>query len=533
MAAFRKSLLFIIVLLSAIACGILLPRLADSESESSDQPTPSSLTFMFFGDKPTDMEKVLKEFENRTRHTLNLSIHTEWDSPEEYKQKVRLRLAAGEEIDAVFDASWMNIENNVAQGYYQVLDHYFNNDDYPGLKKAFTAEYLDANKIDGHIYAVPITQFFHDIEVVFIRKDLREKFDMQPLQSYGDLEQYLQQVVKSEKSMIPFALKGDRGFFRLFANEDVQSRFRAAPSAIPGTGVNFEVILSEDGKKVLGAVTLGDPDDMYASFPQPYNNPSYFYNVFDRFVEWNRYIQKDVLNERNALLLFEAGKTAAVEGTITNWSEIAQKLKTAVKGAEMEGFVYKACQRSMEKGCIGTDYRAWNNLAIPVTSGHADETMKFLDWIFQSQENHDLFELGIEGEHWMKGEGMTYTNTSDSPNYSFPPFELTWNPSMSRINVDNDPEAMKLLQYSADPESYYRLPITGFTFNPAPVKNEIAKIQPLATQMSQVFNSGLDPNWRETASQTNGKLKVLGLDKIREELIRQVQYYLDSQKMMK
>lgn len=529
MAAFRKSLLLVIVLLSAIACGILLPGLENSKSEGGDQPAPTSLTFMFFGDKPTDMEKIVQEFESRTRHTLNLSIHTEWDSPEEYKQKVRLRLAAGEEIDGVFDASWMNIENNIAQGYYQVLDHYFNNDDYPGLKKAFPAEYLDANRIGGHIYAVPFTQFFHDIEVVFIRKDLREKYNMEPLQSYDDLKRYLEQVKKSEKSMIPFALKGDRGFFRLFANEDVQSHLRSAPSAIAGTGVNFNVILSEDGRKVLGAVTLGDPDDSYASFPQPYNNPMYFYSVFDRYVEWNPYIQKDVLNERNALLMFEAGKTAAAEGTITNWSEIAQKLQTSVKGAEMEGFVYTTCQRKMEKGCIGTDYRAWNSLAIPVTSGHADETMRFLDWIFQSQDNHDLFELGIEGEHWTKGEDMTYTNTSKSPNYSFPPFELTWNPSMSRINVNNDPEAMKLLQYSADPDSYYRLPLSGFIFDPSPVKNEIAKIQPLATQMTQVFNSGLDPNWRETASQTNGKLKALGLDTIRKELIRQVQVYLDSE----
>ena len=58
----------------------------------------------------------------------------------------------------------------------------------------------------------------------------------------------------------------------------------------------------------------------------------------------------------------------------------------------------------MEKGCIGTDYRAWNNLVIPVTSKHADETMKFLDWLFQSQDNHDLFELGIKGDTGRKQE---------------------------------------------------------------------------------------------------------------------------------
>lgn len=523
----RTAVLLTFVMIFLSACSLYQSQPEDMRNDSYS-PEPQELKLMFFGDKPTDMDIVLQEFERRTKDTLGLRLNMDWDAPEEYRQKLKLRLAAGEEIDAVFDASWMSLEQNVAQGYYQKLDKYFNNDDYPGLKQAFPPAYLKTNSFNGHIYAIPITQLFADIDIVYIRKDLRERLGLKPIESYEDLEAYLQAISSSYPDMIPLALKGDRGFFKLFANEDKQTNVRIAPQLISGVGVGFQVVLSKDGKHVLGAVTEGDPISAYKAFPAPYNDPDYFYGSFDRMVEWNKYIQKDVLNERNPMLLFAAGKSAAIESMLSGWAEIRQKLTTSIPGAEIEGFVYNTCQRKMEKDCIGTDYQAWNNLAIPVTSKRVDETMKFLDWLFQSQENHDLFELGIEGEHWKNSGIGTYKLMPAAMNYLFPGYELTWNPTLSRINSFNVPEAIELLHYSADAETYYQLPLTGFHFNPYPVKAEIAKVQPVLKQMVLVFQNGLDPDWRSSAARTNLKVKSLGLDKIRSELIKQIQAYLDA-----
>ena len=149
---------------------------------------------MFFGDKPTDLDMILQEFERRTKDSLHLKLNIEWTAMEEMKQKLKLKLAAGEEVDAVFDASWLSLEQNVAQGYYYKLDKYFNNDEYPGLKKAFPPKYLAANTINGHLYTVPLTQFFYDIDIVYIRKDLRERLGLKPIKSYEDLEAYFQAV---------------------------------------------------------------------------------------------------------------------------------------------------------------------------------------------------------------------------------------------------------------------------------------------------------------------------------------------------
>lgn len=519
------------LVVTALLSGLL--SACSSSSGSTDSASPSStdpvtLKVMLFGDKPVDMDKVLAEFSNRSKDTLNTTLDIEFNPAADHKQKTKLKLAAGEAVDLMFDAPWMNLNQNISQGFYQELDHYFNNDEYPGLKKAFSQEFLDANKVNGHIYAIPITNMFYDSEVIYIRKDLREKYGLAPIQSYDDLKTYLDKVKENEPEMIPFALMGDRGFFKMFGNEDPQTQVRTEPYAISGTGTTFNLILSEDQKTVLGATTLGDPEEEYAKYPAPFNNSDYFYGNNDTKVEWNQYVQKDVLNEKDPGALFTSGKSAANEGTINGYASMRDRLKTAVPEAELEFFVYNSKIRNLEKGAIGTEYKAWNDLVIPATSKNADRTMKFLDWLFANQENHDLFELGIEGTHWSKSGEKEYRSTDNTQNYAFPGYELTWNPTLSRISADNSEDAMKLITYQTQNDTYYKLPLSGFVFNTEPVKTEIAKLQPKAATLDPIIKNGLDANWRESAAGMNKELRNLGLEKVREELVKQAQAFLDQ-----
>ena len=54
--------------------------------------------------------------------------------------------------------------------------------------------------------------------------------------------------------------------------------------------------------------------------------------------------------------------------------------------------------------------------------------MKFLDWLFSSKDNHDLFELGIEGVHWIK-DGDNGFKPTDKSTMLLQGYELTWNPT--------------------------------------------------------------------------------------------------------
>src|SRR5690606_33753293 len=127
---------------------------------------------------------------------------------------------------------------------------------------------------------------------------------------------------------------------------------------------------------------------------------------------------------------FMSGKAASYYGTISSYAADKKLLQETIADTDLEFFVLKERIRNMEPKAIPTSYKANNSVAIPASSKNIDRTMKFFDWLFQSRENHDLFELGIEGTHWEAVGEDQYKLLEASNNYMFPGYEFTWNPTM-------------------------------------------------------------------------------------------------------
>ncbi|MBB6734691.1 extracellular solute-binding protein [Cohnella zeiphila] len=506
--------------------------LIGTPTKAADPTEPVVLKLMLFGDRPHDMDKIIQRFEQETKNTLNTSLEFEFSPYLEYEKKMLLRMSTGESVDLMFDAPWTkNLFNNLSMGYYQQLDEYFNNDHYPGLKKAFPKEIMDANRINGHIYTIPLFDSYYDPPVIAIRKDIRESLGMAPLKTMEDLTAYYDRVLERYPEDIPAAI-GSRGIFMLgLPEEKGHHDIRLAPimsDSFTG-GIPFNVALSKDGKKVIGAATIGDPDSEFADFPVPFNSHDAIYGHFESRVQFRKYNNPNPLSseEENAMdIKREASKA---DTTISGIARLRQDLQRVDPEADYEPFLLGSqSQREMLPASIGTTFRANNSLVIPVTSKNTNRTMKFLDWLFSSQDHHDLFELGIEGEHWVKDGAGGYKLTAESYNYRFPGYELTNNPILSRILADNDPMTLAYTKWARDKSSYYQLPLSGFVFNPAPVATEIAKVKPVMLQASDLLMTGMIDNWKEYAQEQNLKWRALGLDTIRQEVIKQVQAYLNA-----
>lgn len=503
-----------------------------SQSLTEEVPDPVTLKVMLFGNEPVDMDKILQKFEQLTRDSLNTTLHFEIKPYQEYEQKMMLRMSTGEPIDLMFDAPWTkNLFNNVSMGYYQPLDKYFNNDDYPGLKKAFPQEMVEANKINGHIYTIPLLDSYYDPPAIAIRKDIRESLGMEPLETMEDLTQYYDKVLEQYPDYIPAAI-GSRGIFKLgLPDEKGHNDIRLAPimSYSFTGGIPFNVALSKDGKKVIGVATIGDPESEFADFPAPFNSHDSIYGHFGTRVQFRKYNNANPLSKETGDALDITRQASGADATIFGIASFRKDLKRVDPQADYEPFLIGSqAQREMQPASIGTTFRANNSLVIPVTSQNTERTMKFLDWLFGSQENHDLFELGIEGEHWIKDGDNGYKLTAQSANYRFPVYELTLNPTLSRIMTDNDPKTLAYMKWARDKDSYYQLPLSGFVFNSKPVATEIAKVKTAMLQASELLMTGLVDDWKGYAQEHNKKWRAFGLDTIREEVIKQVQAYLDA-----
>lgn len=500
---------------------------ATDGSAAAAPPEAVTLKGMLFGDAPKDLPLVLEEFEKRTKDTLNTKIEIQWNSPADHKQKVKLMMTAGEEVDFVFDADFQNLRELIPQGAYAQLDKYFNNDEYPGLKKAFSPEFIEMNKrYDNHLYTIPFTQYFYDIPVVYIRKDLREKLGFsEPISSYDELQQFYEKVLQSEKGITPLAVRGIGGFQEMLAPER-EELDTVRPLNL--AGIVYFVHLSDDLKKVQNVVAFGDPASEWAKLPAPFTTMKSTFVQYDKWAEWSKYLEKDVLSQKDHKAYFMSGKAASYYGTISSYAADRKVLQETISGADLEFFVLKEKIRSMEPNAISTNYKSNNSIAIPVSSKHIDRTMKFFDWMFQSRENHDLFEYGIPGKHWEPVGENQLKLLDESENYIFPGYEFTWNPNMIRMPEDLDDTAKKYFEYSAKEDTYYAAVLAKFAFDTANVKGEFANVQSKADPFIQMLKAGQVKDWEADAVKLNNDLKALGLDKIRAEIAAQVQAYLDA-----
>lgn len=181
--------------------------------------------------------------------------------------------------------------------------------------------------------------------------------------------------------------------------------------------------------------------------------------------------------------------------------------------------------------------RAWNYLCLPEASAHKESSILFLDWLFASQDHHDLFELGIPGKHWNPVGKDKYTlpeNTDISQNYTFPGYLMTWNPNYIRLSASVPDELIEYYLYQADEKSYYESPFANFVFNQAPVQAELAnpkfsriRAEDLAYELAMVDHPASSYAELRKSREVDEALQQ-DIRKIKAELRKQLQDYLES-----
>ena len=483
-----------------------------------------------------NMDKVLEKF--YADSGLDIKLNIVWNTGADHREKMPLLIGNEEACDLVFDAYWMNLATMIKQEMYADISSYFNNDEYPGLKAAFSESFLaQVTNEKGEIFAIPFTQAANDMQAIFYRKDLADKYGI-TVDSEENLEAYFKAVKENETDFVaPFGIGGSRAMYYLDLDRFEKNHSNVFEISGTGTavGMEFEVAISEDGKTVLGAGTIGAPDEYYSVFPAPFNTNTRSARAINDLPKWAQYTQANSITEEDAANnLFYTGLAAAMEGNISNY-ETAKREIEKIEGAELGMFIYDEHLRNMEPGYYVTSGQtAWNFLCVPYYSKNIDAAMKFIDWIFQSPENHDLFELGILGEDFTLNEAGEYTKLTPDNLYTFPGYEMTWNPNFVRTNAELDEDVKALLNYQNDPTSYTPSVMDGFAFdNQATPEliNAYAAVSAVQSEYIRPFMHGtygadtaakLEEYWQ--------KAEAAGIEVIRQAVIDQVQAFLDAKK---
>ncbi len=511
-----------------------------SPSESAKPAAPEAVTLEFLAPAPVtsvnDFNAVLDEFYKQTADTLNVKINYTFTTFDDIGQKVTLKLAAGEAMDAAFSAQWTNpsIMQMISNSQLVNLDPYFNSDAYPGLKKAFTPEYLKNNSFADpsgqyHVYGIPFSHSFDGGAVVYYRKDLAEKYGFTTIDSFEALTKYYDAILANEKGMIPFSYLGSVDLLSTTLQgmtDPVSKKHNTI------TINNVGLAIKEDGTVYAANNVVPSLDPAYNALEPAELRSLDPLRAFKLAREWYKkgYVEKDILSQKDHEGLFMAGKAASYYRGLDTFNAIETRLKASVPGATLGYWIMNPGLRTDTPKTMGSGFKAWNFACIPVTSKNTDRTMAFFNWLYSDMKNHDLFELGLEGKHWT-AVGDTKFKIPDgvdpAGNYNFPGYILTWNPTMLRYDSTIPDEVVGIMNKLGDTNWYYRNIDAGFSFVSDNVKTEQAKMNDLTSLIRTVGNGVLEDTAGELAK-IQKKFDQAGYAKMKDEMASQFGEFLKN-----
>ena len=528
---FKKILTLTLAVILVLGC---FAGCGKSGTEGGEKK-PYEIVFVHPGDPANDMDVVLEEFYKQTQDTLNVKlsfIYAGWD---DIGQKVSLKISGGEKMDSAFLAQWTSpsIQEAALDGQLLNLDKYFNNDQYPGLKAAFSEEYLSTNKFLGddgeyHVYGIPFSNSFGNASYVFYRKDLADKYGV-TINTVADLETFYDAILADGSGMTPLAFLGsqDQLMSAFYSETKTVHNYITAGNTNSGL-LAGGVIIKDDGTAYVSRTFVAADDPEFNKYmpddDRSKTEPHWEYGVARRFYE-KGYVSEDILNTTDARADFMAGKAASFFGATDIYSSVASEFAENIPGGEL-GMI--RVTNLDEPHQINATFQAWNFACIPVTCKDPDRVMEFYDWVYASQANNDLFELGIEGVHWNAVGDNGYEaipNAATGNTYNFPGYLLTWNPTMTRQSASTPEAVLADIEKCTDQTYFYKEITAGFSFDSSAVKTEVALISDVVS-MKTALGNGMVADIDGTIESLNQQLLAAGWEAYAAEYERQFNEYL-------
>jgi putative aldouronate transport system substrate-binding protein len=479
-------------------------KTGDSQTASSKEQQPVTLKIMIPGNRPKDFDAVIAEAEKRMAGTLNVKLNVVFVPFSDIAQKTQVALASGEDLDLVFDAPWVHLSQMVAANYYEPLDDLLKQYG-PDILKMRSEQMWNANKYGGKIMAIPLSNSYYQGRVYYVRKDIREKLGVAPIKTYDDLIKFAS-VVKDKMPDITPIISNKAGMdwanFRKVFDYD---------SHIDDTQVGTNGVLflkNNDGK-------------VYNMFDQM--DPTVWSWITDaRKLYQDKLMYQDVLSVKDYKEVYKAGKAAILNANdfgVNADDEAA--LEKNVPGAKIEAITFF----KQEKGANISTFQAWNFLALTHVSKNKERAIQFLNWT-QQKDNYDLLAYGIKGKNWEPVGDDQYKKLDDG--YAWFPYAWIWNPTLDRFDQGLGADTIALNKFTANGDNFTPSKLAGFTFDSAPVANEIAQLNTIRDKyMDPIYNGVVDPDsyWNKYKSEAAPAVK-----KIQTEMQKQIDAFLASKK---
>jgi len=503
-----KTMTLILIALALVltACGSGSQPAPETSSESQTTTAegnnalePYEIVMAFPArSEPKDLQLVQEEISKITKEKINATVKLLAINYGAWQQQTMLMLSGNEKLDIMIGGG-ATYSQDVAKGNFLAIDDLlakYGQDAVNALAEQ-DPKFIEAARIQGALYGVPMIKDLADEYGFTIRKDLVEKYniDLSSVKSFDDLDPILQTLKDNEPDIWPMTRYGGSVIDTI------------SPAYMDPLGDGFGVLPNHDnGLKVVNWFETPEYEQLL--------------KMVRRWYEAG-YLHKDIATTTEyAASMVRAGKAASF---IQHMKPGIAEQETRSTGKEMVSVALKPAVSTTGK----IQRYVWT---IPNTARNPERSMMFINLLYTDKDIMNLLAWGVEGKHYVIAEGnvidfpqgVDATNTGYGINQGY----MFGNQFLTYVWKGTDPTIYE--QLAKFNQGAIKSKALGFTFNADNVKTEVAAVTNVQKQYKVALETGtVDPATQLPEFIT--QLKAAGIDKIIAEKQRQLDEWAKQQ----
>jgi len=494
---------FLSLLLTALLIIGLMPAMSSAETQDL-----SVVKYVIPGSAPAAYDTVIAKVNEKLAADAGIQLELQYIPWDVWDQKINLMLSTGEPFD-LFHV----MQDRVSYATYYSRGGLMDISAYiKEYGQAITAtipeNVMEAAYIGEGCYIVPANWIELGVEGTFMaNKYLLDKYGKTvpatPAEMLDTLEAILAEYDGAETPYLPF--RGGTYDPTSLHSTVLHSTYDSYPFTVKESiakvdqdGTVSSWFESEEFRK--------DCEFMHEAYTRGLIDPDVLSITQEQITDVNQ----------RGIFIFSFGCSDAYAITKAEYPEI-----------DSDGMI--ACRFNEEKGSV----RPWafkNGNAVSSTSTNPEGAVKFLNWLYSSQENYDLFFYGIEGVNFSipsEGKKVDLITDSTDPNYWRFSEWMAGNMSLERTATECFTSLIEA-QYTTSDNAQNSV-AGGFFFDATDVQAEYANVlTELAAVISPIALGVQD--YETSFPAALERLKAAGLDKVMETYQAQFTAYQESLK---
>lgn len=477
---------------------------ADSDSGSSDSEQETAaeldtseeveLVMYVISDRPAGQDVVDENLNKLLKEKLNCTLKINWLGWAEYVQKYPLIFTSGEEFDMAYaSTSWLNALSMARRGAFMNLDELW--PQYAPQNFARQPEQaLQLATVDGHYYLVPTLLGTYSAYGPIYRTDLMEGTDWDgKMETFEDIEEYCDIVKETHPEMEPidqYSMAPEWSFLYM------QNKGYGCPGSMRYLWFD----MSSDEPKIRSYYEMDETADFLAMMKR-----------------WNEkgFFTKSALSDTDSVKT-KNGKAALKIHNVDNYNGLV------IDHPEW-GFRYANFNSDVSHIAFTTD-----SMVISNTSKNPERAMALWELITNDQEVYNAFYYGVEGVSYTLNDKNEF-EILDTDLYAASAMWAARTPefNLSQVGSADDYDSLRQgfedsIQAGVGAERFI-----GFTVDTSSFETELSACNNVWQQYWWPMELGYT-DWETALPEYEEKMKAAGIDKVVEEIQKQLDEYMVS-----